>query len=392
MSSDAVHPVRIIGNERAIGLLKSSIEQGRVAHAYLFAGPAGVGKGLVAREFAKALNCEAGPGRPEPCGKCLSCRKIDHGTHPDVLWFRPTGAMRMIRVEQVAEFLEAAAFRPYEGRWKVFIIVDADRLNVQSQNKVLKTLEEPAPDTAIILTSSVPEALLPTILSRCQRIAFHPVARDALERFLVERHGASAERAAVAAALARGSVAAAIESLQENADHLRLELYNVLAARGFERFAELQAMALGIEKHLVARRDTLKTELAAEGGEALEALSPEARKMLADQQNAHAESEFRREVEALLNLVVLWYRDVIVFKETGAAAPLVNADYAEAIAAQAAARTTDELLAAFDTIDEVRKAIALNVKLSNSLEALFLKLGLLGGAPVASPARRGAFP
>jgi DNA polymerase-3 subunit delta' len=300
--------------------------------------------------------------------------------------------MRMIRVEQVAEFLEAAAFRPYEGRWKVFIIVDADRLNVQSQNKVLKTLEEPAPDTAIVLTSSVPEALVPTIRSRCQRIAFHPVARDALERFLVERHGVTAERAALAAALARGSVAAAIDFLGENADRLRVELYNVLAAGGFERFAELQAMALGIEKHLVARRDTLKTELAAEGGEALEALSPEARKMLADQQNAHAESEFRREVEALLNLVVLWYRDVLVSKETGAAAPLVNADYAEAIAAQAAARTTDELLAAFDTIDEVRKAIALNVKLSNSLEALFLKLGLLGGAPVASPARRGAFP
>jgi len=383
MSFEAGHPLRIIGNERAIGLLKSSIEQGRVAHAYLFAGPAGVGKGLVAREFAKALNCERGEGRAEPCNECVSCRKIDHETHPDVRWFRPAGAMRMIRVEQVAEFLQAAQFRPFEGRWKVFILVDADRLNVQSQNKVLKTLEEPAPDTAIILTSAVPEALLPTIRSRCQRVAFHPIPREAIEGFLIEHHGASQERAGVAAALARGSLAAAVELLGENADSVRLDLYNLLAAGGFEHFADLQAMALGIEKQLVTRRETLKKQLAEENAETLEAMAPEARKALGDQYNAHAESEFRREVEGALNLVVLWYRDMLVCRETGATTPLINADYAEAIAAQAAERTADELLAAFDTIDEVRKAIALNVKLSNSLEALFLKLGLLRSAPVA---------
>jgi DNA polymerase-3 subunit delta' len=371
----------IIGNERAIGLLTSSIEQGRVAHAYLFAGPAGVGKGLVAREFAKALNCER--GETHPCDACVTCRKIDHGTHPDVLWFRPAGAMRIIRVEQVAEFLQAASFRPYEGRWKVFILVDADRLNVQSQNKVLKTLEEPAPDTAIILTSAAPEALLPTIRSRCQRIAFHPIAREAIERFLIEHRGAPAGRAAVAAALAQGSLAGAIELLDEHADQRRQGLYNALAAGGFEHFADLQAMALGIEKELVARRDTLKKQLADENRETLEALEAPGRKALTDQYNAHAESEFRREVEAVLNLLVLWYRDVLLCRETDAAAPLINADYAEAIAARGAGCSTEEVLAAFDTIDEVRRAIALNVKVSNSLEALFLKLGLLKTAPVA---------
>lgn len=371
----------IIGNERAIGLLTSSIEQGRVAHAYLFAGPAGVGKGLVAREVAKALNCER--GETHPCDECVTCRKIDHGTHPDVLWFRPAGAMRIIRVEQVAELLQAASFRPYEGRWKVFILVDADRLNVQSQNKVLKTLEEPAPDTAIILTSAAPEALLPTIRSRCQRIAFHPIAREAVERFLIDRHGAPAERAAVAAALGQGSLGAAIELLEEHADQRRQGLYNVLAAGGFEHFADLQAMALGIEKELVARRDTLKKQLADENRETLEAIEAPGRKALTDQYNAHAEGEFRREVEAVLNLLVLWYRDVLLCRETDAAAPLINADYAEAIAARGTGCSTQELLAAFDTIDEVRRAIALNVKVSNSLEALFLKLGLFKTAPVA---------
>jgi len=377
----------IIGNERAIGLLTSSIEQGRVAHAYLFAGPAGVGKGLVAREFAKALNCERGETRP--CDDCVTCRKIDHGTHPDVLWFRPAGAMRIIRVEQVAEFLQAASFRPYEGRWKVFILVDADRLNVQSQNKVLKTLEEPAPDTVIILTSATPEALLPTIRSRCQRIAFHPIAREAIERFLIDHRGAPAERAAVAAALAQGSLAGAIELLDEHADQRRQGLYNALAAGGFEHFADLQAMALGIEKELVARRDTLKKQLADENRETLEAIEAPGRKALTDQYNAHAEGEFRREVEAVLNLLVLWYRDVLLSRETDAAAQaagtaaLINADYAEAIAARGAGCSTEEVLAAFDTIDEVRRAIALNVKVSNSLEALFLKLGLLKTAPVA---------
>jgi len=371
----------IIGHERAIGLLTGSVEQGRVAHAYLFAGPAGVGKGLVAREFAKALNCERGGA--QPCDACVACRKIEHGTHPDVLWFRPSGAMRMIRVEQVAEFLQAASLRPFEGRCKVFILVDADRMNAPSQNKVLKTLEEPAPDTVIILTSAAPEALLPTIRSRCQRIAFHPIAREAIERFLVERHDAAPERAAVATALARGSLAAAIEFLDEQADRRRGDLYDVLAAGGFEHFADLQAMALGVEKELVVRRETLKKELADENSETLEALEPAGRRILLDQYNAHAQSEFRREVDGVLNLVALWYRDVLLCKESNAAAALVNADYAEAIAARAAERSTDELLAAFDDIDEVRQAIALNVKLSTSLEALWLKLGLLRSAPVA---------
>jgi len=381
MSFGHGHPGRIIGNERAISLLRGSIEQDRVAHAYLFTGPAGIGKGLVAREFAKALNCDR--GGPQPCDECVSCRKIDHGTHPDVLWFRPAGAMRMIRVEQVAEFMQAASLRPYEGRWKVFILVDADRLNVQSQNKVLKTLEEPAPNTAIILTSALPEALLPTIRSRCQRIAFHPIAREAVERFLIERHEATPERATVAASLAQGSLAAAIELLDEHAGHRRHEMYNVLAAGGFKHFIDLQAMALGIEKQLVTRRDTLKKQLADEHKETLTALAAPARKALTDQHNAHAESEFRREVDGVLNCIVLWYRDMLVSKEIGATAALINIDYTEQIAARAAEQTAQHLLAAFDTIDEVRKAIALNVKLSNSLEALFLKLGLFRSAPVA---------
>jgi DNA polymerase-3 subunit delta' len=386
MSYDDEHPVRIIGNERAIGLIRSSIEQGRVAHAYLFAGPPGVGKELVAREFAKALNCDR--QETHPCNGCVSCRKIDHGTHPDVLWFRPAGAMRMIRVEQVAEFLQAASLKPYEGRWKIFVLVDADRLNVPSQNKVLKTLEEPAAGTVIILTSAVPEALLPTIRSRCQRITFHPIPREAVEQYLIEHRGADPERAVVAASLARGSLAAAIEYLDERAGQRRRALYNVLAAGGFEHFADLQAMALGLEQELLARRETLKKELADEQAELLAGLDPAAQKAITDQHNAHAESEFRREIDGLLNAIALWYRDVLVSKETGAAGAaagtaLINADYAEAIAAQAAAKATDELLAAFDTIDEVRKAIALNVKLANSLEALFLKLDLLRRAPVA---------
>jgi DNA polymerase-3 subunit delta' len=268
------------------------------------------------------------------------------------------------------------------------VLVDADRLNVQSQNKVLKTLEEPAPGTVIILTSAVPEALLPTIRSRCQRVAFHPIARDLVERYLVEERGADPKRAAIAASLGRGSLSEAIEYLDEHADQRRLALYAMLAAGGFERFADLQAMALSIEQELVARRETLKKRLADENAETLKALEPAAQKALTDQYNAHAEGEFRREVEGVLNCVALWYRDMLLSKESGAAqatgaVAFVNADFADRIAARAAERSSDELLAAFDTIDEVRKAIALNVKLANSLEALFLKLGLLGASRVA---------
>jgi DNA polymerase-3 subunit delta' len=192
--------------ERATGSLRAALRRGTLHHAYLLGGPAGVGKGTAARLLAQAANCEgglAGPAglREDPCGTCLPCRKIAHGTHPDVLvlaeeremvrrkaW-EPEGGRspsRDIVVAQVRDLVDhRLALRRFEGRRRVVVIDPADAMNVQAQNALLKTLEEPPDDTTLVLVSSSPDALLPTIRSRCLRVAFAPLPDGVVAELVV---------------------------------------------------------------------------------------------------------------------------------------------------------------------------------------------------------------
>jgi len=192
--------------DRATGSLRTSLERGTLHHAYLLGGPAGVGKGTVARLLAQALNCEggvAGPNgwRSDPCGACAPCRKIEKGTHPDVLvmseervmakagrW-EPEGGRtpsRDIVVAQVRDLVDRRlSLRLFEGRRRVIVLDPADAMNVQAQNALLKTLEEPPDDTVLVLVSATPDELLPTIRSRCLRIPFGPLPPALVEEILL---------------------------------------------------------------------------------------------------------------------------------------------------------------------------------------------------------------
>ncbi|HWI41267.1 MAG TPA: DNA polymerase III subunit delta', partial [Verrucomicrobiae bacterium] len=171
----------IVGHDRELSILKRALHAGRVAHAYLFEGVEGCGKKTAALALVQALFC----GGVEPCGGCPSCRKIASLQHADLHLLEPDGAQ--IKIDQVRELQKALSYRPIEAPRKACIIDQADRLNPAAGNALLKTLEEPPGNALIILVTSAPSAVLPTILSRCQRLEFSPVPQEAIRQLLEAR-------------------------------------------------------------------------------------------------------------------------------------------------------------------------------------------------------------
>ncbi len=235
----------IIGHDRPVTILKRALANDALAHACLFSGEPGIGKRLTARALAAALNCTA-PGPDGGCGVCPSCRKVAADGHPDVHLLVPDGTE--IKIDQVREIQASLALRPFEGARKVLIVDGAETLNDASQNAFLKTLEEPPGDTLIILVTSLPQRLLPTIRSRCQEVTFQPLPRHALAAVLRERRGLSEEDAWFAAALSRGSLGRALEMdvTQERGDRERF--LGVWAGLGGMERGDVLALAEGVAK------------------------------------------------------------------------------------------------------------------------------------------------
>src|SRR5262245_64825458 len=194
----------LIGQDTARTALLRAIERGHLAHAYLFDGPAGVGKRGAAHGLAMALNCATAPGAG--CGACEICRRIETGLHPDVPTFGPSGPGGQIVMDAAQAILALARSRPHEAAARVIVIDDADAMNPSAANCLLKTLEEPLARNHLVLCSSAPDRLLPTIRSRTQSVHFRPLPIAQLLE-LARRHGIADARAQIAATLADGSAA-----------------------------------------------------------------------------------------------------------------------------------------------------------------------------------------
>jgi DNA polymerase III subunit delta' len=206
MTESALSLQKVFCQEKAIGSLQRAFAAGKMAHAYIFAGPEGVGRATTAKAWAKMLLCDNRISRKTPdgefadsCGRCPSCLLFDGGGHPDyvsiykeLISFTKEGKGKKTPVEfpidVIREFLiEKIAGRPQQGRFVVYVVHEAEKLNGHSQNAMLKTLEEPPSFCVIILVCSRVEELLPTIHSRCQTIRFGPVGRDTILRVLKQR-------------------------------------------------------------------------------------------------------------------------------------------------------------------------------------------------------------
>ena len=189
----------ILGHERQKAILKRAQSSGRLAHAYLFEGPEGVGKRLVALALARSLFCVTKNG----CGECPACRKVDHQNHPDLHIVEAEG--NTIKIEQIRALQKELSFRPLEGERKICVIEAAEKMNASSGNALLKTLEEPSGHALLILLTSRPDAVLPTIRSRCQRLPFSRLPTATIRRALAEADAGNEAHAHILATLSDGS-------------------------------------------------------------------------------------------------------------------------------------------------------------------------------------------
>ncbi len=207
----------IQGHEFVKRMWQRHLADGRIANAYLLAGPEGVGKRRLALELAKALNCTAESSRP--CDICPCCTTIDRQTHPDVHHLMPGGASETIRIDEVRQLLGRFALRPFSARMQVAIIVQAERFTEEAANSLLKVLEEPSARALFVLTTSNVSDCLPTIVSRCQLLRCHALSADLVAQMLTDTHGCDPQVAAVIARLAAGSATRAIALVEQWSAH-----------------------------------------------------------------------------------------------------------------------------------------------------------------------------
>ena len=311
-----------------------------------------MGKERAAIAFAMACNCTAdrpfsetespnarnpdGPAaafRPlplAPCGVCKSCRKIETGSHPDILRVKPSGSF--IKIDQIRSLCQTLAMKPYEARLRVVIISDAQAMNPAAGNALLKALEEPPARTILILVAAHPSDLMPTIVSRCQHIRFNPLSRKTLESLLVGDHGLEAGDAAVITAMANGSLSRALRLYRDNWINRRRWLIN-----------ELNSLSNGGINRLLAFSDQL--------------------------------SKNKEDLPEALEIIKSWFRDLVVAKLYPD--KILNHDLAPKLRQASPQMSQSSLLAKLEIIQSAQHSIQAGTNLRLSMEAMVLKLSRL---------------
>ena len=215
--------IELIGQGEKLEQLMRSVQAGRIVHALLFTGPKGTGKRTAANLFARAMMCT---GEDKPCGECPACKRYLAGLHPDVRVIRPE--KNVIKVDAIRDLIEYLSMRPYEGGKHIAIIEQAEKMNANAQNALLKTLENPVGEVMFFLISDAPGGLLSTILSRCQTVRFRELNTEECAGVLTGR-GIEPQRAIMLAGLAQGSVGRALELHEDEAYfELRTRVINSL--------------------------------------------------------------------------------------------------------------------------------------------------------------------
>jgi DNA polymerase-3 subunit delta' len=337
----------LIGNDRIKEILRRFVQEKRVPNAVLFAGPEGVGKKQFALEVAKSAVCHE-PRNGESCGKCQACARVDVFTfpkpddkdahklvifseHPDV--GMAIAYKRNILVDAIRDLEKEANFRPYEAAGRFFIIDNAEKMNPNAANALLKTLEEPHPTTYIFLITSRPDSLLPTIRSRCQMLRFAPVAIDEVEKLLLKTHKYSQADARLIAAYTQGSVAAA-ESID------------------LARFRSMRDVMVRVLRGSLVRPDTAS----------LLRVSEE----MADAKNKDFFEDYLDILQALIH-------DVWTMQSVGEQ-KVVNSDILPELQQLADAADRARLSGWPDEIESLRQTLDVNINKRIAADALFVKM------------------
>ena len=325
----------IQGHEATVALLRHAVAAGRVAHAFLFTGPPAIGKFALASAFAQALNCT---GEAAPCGHCRACRLIAQNRHPDVRVIQMPDDKREIGIDQIRTVLHEASLKPYEALWKAYIVRDAESMSEEAANCLLKTLEEPPPQVILMLTAPTPEALLPTLVSRCQPMPMHPLPISQIETALQTQFGCDPQRAGLLARLSNGRMGWAVQAAGDQTIlEGRQRLLDRLAA--LSHATRVDRMAFAAEQAQRYGKDM-----------------PE-----------------RQSVHAVLDLWSTWWRDLLLAK-AGCQNMMVNADRTDALQNETRRYSLGQVRAFLESLRAAGQHLRQNVNPRLALEVLVLSI------------------
>lgn len=320
----------IIGQEQIKEHMRNVLTTGKVSHAYIINGEKSSGKEFIARVFAMALQCEK--GGMEPCQECRSCKQALSDNHPDIIWVvheKPN----TISVDDIrSQVNNDVAIKPYSSARKVYIINEAEKMSVQAQNALLKTLEEPPEYAVILLLTANANALLPTILSRCVVLNMKPVPDELVKRFLMHQMEVPDYKAEVCVAFARGNIGKA------------------KALASSEDFENVKAEALSLLKYV--------------GEMELSEMIAAIKKI----------TEYKLEINDYLDIIAIWYRDVLLFKATNDVNQLVFREEIQALRKTAQNSSYEGIENIIDALEKAKRRLDANVNFELTMELLMLTI------------------
>lgn len=312
---------------RAQELLYHSLRNERLAHAYLLAGPKGSGKKQMALHLAKSLFCTE--READACGACVTCRRIEGGNHPDVLFITPDGAS--IKIDQIRSLQKEMAMRAVESSRKVYIIEHVDKMTTQAANSLLKFLEEPPAGVLALLLTEHSHAILPTILSRCQIVQFSPLSAESFAEKL----------------RAEGVLA----GMAQVASHITTNVEEAMTLSQSESFAQLRNLVIQLVQECKQRNSSA---------------------LLTIHDMLQKSDKSKEELPLFLDLLILWLRDIL-YLQVGRHAHLINSDQQDVLQGQALVWTKAELLRGIDLVMETKNRIERNANAQLALERLVLQ-------------------
>jgi DNA polymerase-3 subunit delta' len=329
----------IVGQDRAVKILKRELLHQRIPQAYLFCGPESSGKLRSALTLAMVFLCDQASG--DACGTCASCRKIVLGQHADVRLYGPTartkGALEKIYIDQIRGLQQEISLRPMEGKRKIFIIDDADCMVDQAANALLKTLEEPPGDSLLILVAAQPDHLPFTILSRCRRLRFQPLSDESVARILVQDKGVEPDQARLLARCAQGNVGKAMA-----VD------YDDLAAQR-QRFLQKVGELKGMD---IPDLFTFSEKFTRNTADALDFMA----------------------------FMLGWVRDMIAVKVMGPRGALTHGELSQELSDISDRHSLDDLLVKFDLVKESLGMLHRNANARLALESALIQMGVNKGS------------
>lgn len=319
----------VIGHEEIVEHLQSAIKMGKISHAYIFAGEDGIGKNFVADIFAATIQCEA--KQDNPCGVCKSCHQAMSGNQPDIK--RVTHEKSGIGVDDIRVQVNTdIGVKPYASPYKIYIVDEAEKMTEQAQNALLKTIEEPPEYAVIILLTNNLNAFLQTILSRCVILNFKSVDTKEIESYLMKNAKIPDYQAQISAAFACGNLGKALKYASS------------------ESFMQLKSDII----HLMKNRNEMDITAIAEGVKYL--------------------SENKAQINDCLDLMMLWFRDVLMFKATKNANLLLYKDELQNIQRQAELMDFEHLNHIMDAFSTVKSRLNANVNYDMAMELLLLSM------------------